>query len=161
VIEAQTTQQPKRRGRPKGTERYQLQQNVAQVINNNPGITARELAKTAEIAPSTATKYLAKYGINKQEIDAFVESRNTIVKDRQRIVLDALTQEKANKASFKDLAVAYGILLDKDRLESGESTSNIASWTHLVSQSHKVQVIDNAKVAHSTAECDKVDRSGD
>ena len=94
-------------------------------------------------------------GINKTELDTFVENRNSIVKDKQKIVLDALTKEKANKSSFKDLAVAYGILLDKDRLESGESTSNIASWTHLVSESHKVQVIDNAKVAHSTTECDK------
>ena len=155
------TQPSKRKGRPKGTERYQLQQSVAQVISNNPGITARELAKTAEIAPSTATKYLAKYGINKQELDMFVENRNSIVKSKQQLVLDALTAEKASKSTFKDLSIAYGILLDKDRLESGESTSNIASWTHLVSQSHKAQVIDNAKVAHSTTECDKVDRSDD
>jgi hypothetical protein len=69
----------------------------------------------------------------------FVDNRNAIVKSKQQLVLGALTPDKVNNASLRDLAVAYGILLDKDRLESGESTSNIASWTTVVQQSqHKL-----------------------
>jgi hypothetical protein len=135
-----TTDKPRRKGRPKGTERFQLQQSVAKVINNNPGITARELAQTADIAPSTATKYLAKWGINKQELDVFVENRNAIVKDKQRQILDAITSDKLEKATAKDLTVCYGIMLDKDRLESGESTSNIASWTTVISKVQHTEV---------------------
>ena len=155
--------QPGRRkgGRPPKGESIKIRQQIIDLGKNTKNLPMREIAETVGVSINTVSDVLAKYGINKVELDQWVDSRNAIVKSKQKIVLDALTQEKANKATFKDLAVAYGILLDKDRLESGESTSNIASWTHLVSQSHRVQVIDNAKVAHSTTECERVDRSDD
>ena len=133
----------KRRGRPKGTEQAKMQQNVAKVIRNNPGISTRELAVKAEISPTTAQAYLAKWGINKQDIDMFVENRVDIVRSKQQQILDALTPDKLEKAAARDLMVGYGILLDKDRLESGQSTANVASWTHVVQQSQHVQVVDN------------------
>ena len=64
-----------------------------------------------------------------------------MVKDKQKIALAALTPQKAAKASFKDLAVAYGILLDKDRLESGEGISGINVWLNIV-QSSQSRVVD-------------------
>jgi len=142
-MENETVIQPtKRRGRPKGTDRFKLQQSVAQVIQNNPGISGRELAETAEVAPSTARAYLAKYGINKGEIDLFVDNRVDIVRSKQQMILDNMTEAKIKGAAFRDMAVAYGILLDKDRLESGQSTQNIASWTKVVTDSH---VVDKSK----------------
>jgi len=146
VIDTQTVEQPRKKGRPSNGLRAEKISAVTKMVQSHPNATVREIAAGAGVSKTTAQAYLSKWGINKTELDTFVENRNSIVKSKQQLVLDALTQEKANKSTFKDLAVAYGILLDKDRLESGESTSNIASWTHLVSQSHKVQVIDNTKV---------------
>lgn len=133
----------KRRGRPSGTARAKLQQNVAEVVKNNPGLSGRELAEMAQVSPTTAQRYLAKWGINKQELDMFVDNRLNIVRSKQQQILDALTPDKLNKAAARDLMVGYGILLDKDRLESGQSTQNISNWTHLVHKAQAVQVIDN------------------
>ena len=61
---------------------------------------------------------------------------------KQQMILDNMTEAKIKGAAFRDMAVAYGILLDKDRLESGQSTQNIASWTKVVTDSH---VVDKSK----------------
>ncbi|OYV96182.1 MAG: hypothetical protein B7Z62_08720 [Deltaproteobacteria bacterium 37-65-8] len=65
----------------------------------------------------------------------FVQNRNAIVKSKQEEILRALTPDKMEKASAKDLAVSYGILLDKDRLESGESGNTVNNWLMIVQQS--------------------------
>ena len=130
------TQPPKRRGRPSGGVIAQARKRVVEEYKNNPNITMTKLGEKAGVARQTASAYLAKHGINKAELDQFVENRNAIVKSKQRMILDAITPEKVEKAPMRDLAVSYGILLDKDRLESGESTSNVASWTNVVKLSH-------------------------
>lgn len=134
MSEAQA-QPAKRRGRPKGTERHQLAQTIHKAIVNNPGISAPQLAESVGVARTTATAYLAKWGKNQADIDVFVQNRNAIVKSKQEEILRALTPDKMEKASAKDLAVSYGILLDKDRLESGESGNTVNNWLMIVQQS--------------------------
>lgn len=41
-------------------------------------------------------------------------------------MLEAMTEKKLNKASIRDLAFGYGILLDKERLLTGKSTQNVS-----------------------------------
>ena len=130
------TIQPKRKGRPANRSYKDKQAQVIQIAKSNPELTIDKVAIQAGVCRQTASAYLAKWGINKQELDVFVENRNSIVKDKQRMILDAITVEKATKASVKDLAVCYGIMLDKDRLETGESTSNVNNWTLIVQQAH-------------------------
>jgi len=38
---------------------------------------------------------------------------------------------------MKDRLVGLGIVIDKHRLITGQSTSNIASWTAIVQQAHQ------------------------
>jgi transposase len=132
----QVTQPAKRKGRPKGSESRVLHQNIVKMHQSVAGISNREISRELGIHQNTVADTLAKYGINKQELDTFVENRNSIVKSKQQMILDAITPDKMIKAGVKDLTVAYGIMLDKDRLESGESTSNIASWTAIVTAAH-------------------------
>ena len=122
-------------------KRAEKMQRVAELVQSNPELPIRQLAEQAGVSKTTAQAYLAKWGINKGELDVFVENRNSIVKSKQEEILRALTPDKLQKATAKDLTVAYGIMLDKDRLESGESTSNVASWTRVVSDS-QAKVID-------------------
>ena len=130
------TQPPKRRGRPSGGVIAQARKRVVEEYRNNPNITMTKLGEKAGVARQTASAYLAKYGIDKAELDMFVENRVDIVRSKQQQILDALTPDKLEKAAARDLMVGYGILLDKDRLESGQSTSNVASWTNVVKLSH-------------------------
>jgi hypothetical protein len=113
---------------------------VIKIAKNNPELTIEKVAEEAGVCRQTASAYLAKWGINKQEVDTFVENRNAIVKSKQAEILRALTPDKIEKATAKDLTVCYGILLDKDRLESGESTANIHQWTAIVQASNRKTV---------------------
>jgi hypothetical protein len=130
----------KRRGRPSNGVIAQAQKRVVEEYKQNPNLTMAELGARAGVARQTASEYLAKWGINKQEVDTFVENRNAIVKSKQAEILRALTPDKIEKATAKDLTVCYGILLDKDRLESGESTANIHQWTAIVQASNRKEV---------------------
>jgi transposase len=130
----------KRKGRPSKGESIKIRKQIIDLGKNTKNLPMREIAGQVGVSINTVSDVLAKYGINKVELDSFVENRNSIVKSKQKIVLDALTTDKANKASFKDLAIAYGVLLDKDRLESGESTANIHQWTAIVQASNRKEV---------------------
>ena len=122
------------RGRPKGSESAIKQRTVAKLVQSTPGISLREIEERTGISKTTSQAYLAKWGINKQELDMFVENRVDIVRSKQKQILDALTPDKLEKAAARDLMVGYGILLDKDRLESGQSTQNISNWTMIVNK---------------------------
>lgn len=130
----------KRKGRiPKG-----LKSNIVkQIIECNKTLqhpTQQNIADETGVCRQTVANVLDKYGINKQELDQFVDNRVDIVRSKQQLILDNITPAKIQTATFKDLAVGYGILLDKDRLESGQSTSNMASWTKVVQVSQAVDL---------------------
>ena len=122
-------------GRPSVGRRAEIMRTVTKTVQENPNMSIRKIAEVAGVAKSTAQQYLTKYGINKHDLDMFVDNRIDIVRSKQQMILDALTPAVVSKAPMRDLAVAYGILLDKDRLESGQSTSNVASWTAVIQRS--------------------------
>ena len=161
MIDTQPAEQPKRRGRPSNGVRLQKIQAVTKTVQSNPLMSVREIAETAGVAKSTAQQYLAKLGINKTELSLYQEAQPDVLLDLAKRIGESIDDECIQKASLKDRIVSTGIVIDKFRLITGQSTSNIASWVNVVSQSHKAQVIDNDRVAHSTAECDKGDRSDD
>lgn len=131
-----TATQPAKRkgGRPPKGESIRMHKQIIHLGKDTKNLPMREIAEQVGVSINTVADVLAKYGINKVELDTFVENRNAIVKSKQQVILDALTPDKANKAGLKDLAVAYGILLDKDRLETGESTGNVNHWLVVVQQ---------------------------
>ena len=132
-----TTTEKKPKGRPSRRAFLDKQTEVVRIAKNNPELTIEKVASEAGVCRQTASAYLAKWGINKQEIDMFVENRVDIVRSKQKQILDALTPDKLEKAAARDLMVGYGILLDKDRLESGQSTQNISAWTMIVNKASK------------------------
>lgn len=139
TMQTRAEEQPKRRGRPKGSESARKRQTVAKLVHNTPGISTREIAAQTGISKTTAQAYLSKWGINKAELDEFTDNRVDIVRSKQQMILDAITPHKIEKATFKDLAVGYGILLDKDRLESGQSTINLASIVSIATKAEALQ----------------------
>jgi len=161
VIDMQPVEQPKRRGRPPREVTETRKSQALQIAKKRPFASIRQIAEETGISRTTAAEVLAKYKINKQEVDAYAANQADILMGLQHRITANISDSDIEKASLKDKIVAASICLDKHRLITGQSTSNIASWTHVVSESHRSQVIDNAKVAHSTTECDKVDGSVD
>ncbi len=70
---------------------------------------------------------ISKYEFNKFEITKqYVNHRPTVFAHIQRIILNSITDADIKKANLRDKIVSAGILYDKERLETGQSTQNIA-----------------------------------
>jgi len=80
-------------------------------------------------------------GINPEAVATFREAEPDVLASKRKLLLDSITEAdiKATK-SVRDRTISYGVLLDKERLLTGASTSNLGinvRWTDLVSQAHK------------------------
>jgi len=110
---------------------------IISLAKREPFMSRREIAKELKVSRNTVDKALGKVSDFKEKIDLFRKDRGDIVDDKQRLILAAIKSKKVSEAKLRDLAVAYGILFDKNRLERGLSTNNISSWCAIVSESHR------------------------
>ena len=161
MIDTQPIEQPKRRGRIPIALKTKIEKQIIECNKTLQHPTQQNIADKVGVARQTVSDVLAKYKINKQEVDNYAANQADILMGLQHRITANISDSDIEKASLKDKIVAASICLDKHRLITGQSTSNIANWSVIVSESHRTQVIDNAKVAHSTAECDKAARSDD
>ena len=60
------------------------------------------------------------------DTELYVKNRAGILANKQVSVLAGLTPDKIENATAKDLAITFGVLYDKERLERGLSTQNTA-----------------------------------
>ena len=110
---------------------------IIALAKRKPELSQRELAKELKVSRNTVSKALDKVSDYQGEIELFRKQRGDILDDKQRLILDAINSKKVGEAKLRDLAVAAGILFDKNRLERGLSTNNISSWCAIVSESHR------------------------
>ena len=110
---------------------------ILTLAKEKPTLSQRELAKELGVSRNTVAKALAKVSDYKEEIDLFRKQRGDILDEKQALILRAIDSKKVGEAKLRDLAVAAGILFDKNRLERGLSTNNVASWCSIVSDSHR------------------------
>ena len=52
--------------------------------------------------------------------------RGDVLALRQKQIMDSMDEDTIEKASLKDRGIVFGILYDKERLERGKSTANVA-----------------------------------
>ena len=86
-----------------------------------------------------------------ERVERFKRDEVPLNYDIRRRILESISDKDINEAKLQAKAIVYGILVDKQRLISGESTQNIASWTSIVSQSHRLSEKDVVPV-ETTAE---------
>jgi len=110
---------------------------IIALAKRKPELSQRELAKELKVSRNTVSKALDKVSDYQGEIELFRKQRGDILDDKQRLILDAINSKKVGEAKLRDLAVAAGILFDKNRLERNLSTSNITSWCAIVAESHR------------------------
>jgi DNA-binding transcriptional regulator YhcF (GntR family) len=110
---------------------------ILTLAKQKPTLSQRELAKELGVSRNTVAKALDKVSDYKEEIELFRKQRGDILDEKQALILRAIDSKKVGEAKLRDLAVAAGILFDKNRLERGFSTSNISSWCSIVAESER------------------------
>jgi len=101
------------------------------------GLSLSQIGKIAEMTKQAVSSRLKSRGEMLERVEEFKEDEVVINYDLRRRILESISDKNIDEAKLQAKAIVYGILVDKQRLISGESTQNIASWTSIVSQSHK------------------------
>ena len=81
-----------------------------------------QIASLLKCSPSNITRRLQDVDVVKQ----YVNHRPFILQQIQRKIINYISDAKLQKANPYQLALMYGIFYDKERLETGQSTQNIA-----------------------------------
>lgn len=92
------------------------------------GLSYQEIADYFGVRKQSVWDALQPYGLETNgSIEVFKEKRADILAGKQADCLAALTVDDIKKASPRDKAIIFGTLYDKERLERGQSTVNLAS----------------------------------
>src|SRR3990172_5314196 len=101
------------------------------------GLNHDEIAAIAGVTRSAITHRLNDAEYTPQRLKAYKEYRADILAYYQTLLLNALTPSEINKMAPRDRVLAFGVLYDKERLERGQSTSNIAAITSIIQAVHE------------------------
>jgi len=90
------------------------------------GKSYQDIADHYGVAKQTIFHHLSPLIGDKGELEAFKEYRADILASLQAKVVKSITDDDLQKASLSQKAVGIGVFYDKERLERGQSTGNIA-----------------------------------
>jgi len=133
AVEAEQT--PRKRGRPAGSRKsatVMLHREIVDCTKKGTGMSNREIADKVGCDRRTVGAVLAKYGINKDELEEYRDNQADILLGIQKNISVSITEADIKSASFRDRMVGMGIAIDKYRLITGQSTANISAWLGIV-----------------------------
>ena len=117
-------------------------------LRMDKGLSYKDIAKIVGVAPQTVQERMKRLG------DAFNDpERLQVLKDHEPAMLDGvramllermatvLGNDKSN-ISFSQLALGYGIILDKTRLLRGQNVASLNQIAALIHAAHRPQVTD-------------------
>ena len=109
--------------RPKNTDITK----VLDQVRRNPQLTTREIGALNGVSHVAVVNLFKRHGIEKARIDEYKTNRADFLAGLQEKVLQSITVSDLEKASLRDKVISAGVLFDKERLERGQSTVNLAS----------------------------------
>lgn len=117
---------------PKNTAKNVPFETLLELKRKHPKLSVRHLGKLVGISGQAVSSMFMRHGIDWDSgvpaaIEDFKAHRADILAYKQIQTLAALTPAKMQKASARDLAIVAGTLYDKERLERGQSTVNVAA----------------------------------
>lgn len=145
-----------RKRRTKITEETKGQ--IAELGKTN--LSTREIESLTNIDHSTVAKILQRYGVEKQHIDNYISQRPAILQGLQEKILTAIDVDTIKDASLLQRVTAYGVLYDKERLETGKSTQNVQGIYHIISEierNERKEVGSNKRIEHDSGCADSID----
>lgn len=107
--------------------RLKINKEEALHLKVDHGLTYKEIGELTGASKQAVHQAIAPLLGDRKEIDAFKENRADIFAGKQKELLLALDADRLQKMSGRDLVIATGVLFDKERLERGQSTVNLAS----------------------------------
>lgn len=116
-------------GRKKSYDEHELIELAASRKPNGRPYTQAEIGAVLGIsvpAVCAALKKLPQSVLQARDVQSYRNNRADIFADSQRLILQYITPEKLKKASINQLGTLFGILYDKEQLEKGRSTQNVA-----------------------------------
>jgi len=97
------------------------------------GATQAEIARIFGVTRQAVCLALKPFKINNPAmVKAYQENKADILDAKELEALNALTPDKLEKASARDVATVFGILTDKQRLAAGKSTANINVFSRMI-----------------------------
>lgn len=100
---------------------------LQQLKNKYPKISLRHLGRLVGISQEAVRQQFLRHGVDFDTgkpvaVNIYREHRGDVLASKQISALGALTDKKLKDASARDLAIVFGTLYDKERLERGEAT---------------------------------------
>jgi hypothetical protein len=130
-------------GRPRGKGHIDLSKAIELRMKN---LSYEEIGAYFGVTRQAAHDKLRPYFGADIDVAAFKGHRADILAAKQAEVLAALDSDKIEKASARDIAIVFGTLYDKERLERGQSTQNASVFFRIIEQacdSEPVVIADN------------------
>jgi hypothetical protein len=128
---------------PKECNRVELSKAIELRMKN---LSYGEIAEYFGVNKSAVIRRLKPYFGAEVDVPAFKNHRADILASKQAEVLAAITSDKLKKSGARDLAITFGTLYDKERLERGQSTQNASVFFRIIEQacdSEPVVIADN------------------
>jgi hypothetical protein len=107
----------------------ELQQKIIEIKQSHPSLNKNEIAAVAGCDHAHVVRTLQTYGLIKDDVDSFVKNRAAIFAGMQHRLISSITSEDIKKAPLGSRILAAAQLYDKERLETGKSTGNLAMIT--------------------------------
>ena len=119
-------------------------------LRMDKGLSYKDIAKIVGVAPQTVQERMKRLGdafndperleILKQHEPAMLDGVRAMLLERMATVLG---NDKSN-ISFSQLALGYGIILDKTRLLRGQDVASLNQIAALIHAAHRPQVTDKS-----------------
>ena len=103
----------------------------------NPNMSARQMGKVLGCSHVNVIKRLEPYREEIEALPTFKKNRGDIFALVQSKLLNSVTCEDIKGASLLQKLSAFGIMYDKERLETGQSTNNTSVLATVVQSLHE------------------------
>ncbi len=123
------------------TEKYPVKRvNVLEAykLRTQSHLTYQQIAQIQGVHESSVHAALQRFMASlpsDDQLQGFTDARADLLNATSQRLLASLADDSAiSKASLRDRAVTFGIIYDKHRLETAQSTSNISVLAKIISQ---------------------------
>ena len=89
-------------------------------------LSCSEIAKLLGCSKANIVQRIRKISNEIELTNHYINNRSTVFAFHQRKIMESITEADRKKAGLRDKVISVGVLFDKERLEEGKSTQNIA-----------------------------------
>jgi len=104
------------------------------------GLSFAQIGRLLGVSKQAVHQVFDKHGFDAGTVERFRANRGAILADLQRRLLKSMTDAEVKRMAPRDRVVALGICFDKERLETGQSTFNLSSFSALVQRAEEMEI---------------------